>query len=745
MKETLSVSEDTPAIRKEKARLEKAEKQKLKVEKKAEQRVAKEERRQSRKSDKESSKREQEEQEAQQKLRVAEEQRKRDALQAVSSRAASAAVRVHNPPSSVGIVDELSNYLAASSLSDVTQQLDQQFEQMLDSKRTNPAAPPGFAPLSTSALPASSLLLTSRDEAAAARIDFAKLDRAMPTASRQTEASEQKREQQHEAEEDEDYQRYSEQQAAHLVPDEGEYEQIAEKEEDGKEDTEVQGEQDTGGNWDDEPDDEVDNGSTALDAAQLDIAALNLRDVTEEEMVLAMVSEFESKQAAEHGLTHDVSAADMSGQLGTHLLDQEEQGPDGFDRRSAREMRRRARENETEEERRKRKDAKYKQRAQDAAEGVLDWDWSSDSDMSASGDEESGEEDEYDEEEDEEVEDVDGEVDAAEDDDEDEDEEDEEKDEDESAEEDESVEAKDGSSRAVVCTCFQPLSSHDPAIIAAQIDSFVASDVSSSSHFGTHACAVHSSATELPLVCSLTVPVCFCCTALSSQAPELSFPPFGVPLHRSNVHRIGQLFSLATSSSGEGTARFTLCSRTDDTEAADNDALRSTVAACTRQCQQLADKCPVHVLPLLAEAPMNEAEVRRLTAASADKRARKAQRDERLAAKREAKADKARQKLQKKLQKMKDGLRLKQKKGKHAWQNAAGEEERRGKREQKAAKRMVGMATSSAIPIPETNTGHQMLLALGWKGGGLGKKSDGRDQPIAAVVKLNSKGLGFVR
>ena len=146
---------------------------------------------------------------------------------------------------------------------------------------------------------------------------------------------------------------------------------------------------------------------------------------------------------------------------------------------------------------------------------------------------------------------------------------------------------------------------------------------------------------------------------------------------------------------------------------------------------------------------MDEAEVRRLTEASMEKKARKKQREERLASKREAKADKARQKLQKRMDNMKARLKVKAKKGgKHAWQNQASKgekQERRAKKEEKTVKLMVGMATSSAVPIPVSNTGHQMLLALGWKGGGLGKKNDGRDEPVAAVVKLNMKGLGFGR
>ena len=220
-----------------------------------------------------------------------------------------------------------------------------------------------------------------------------------------------------------------------------------------------------------------------------------------------------------------------------------------------------------------------------------------------------------------------------------------------------------------------------------------------------------------------------------------------MPLHRSNVHRLAQLSGLATDSEGEGTARFTRCIKTELTQPADNAELQRAVTACTKQMQQLAESCPVHVLPLLQSAAMDEAEVRRLMAASADKKAKKKLREDRLAAKRTAKEDKARQKLQKRMDAMKARLQVKAKRGKHAWQNKAGgsADDKRAGREEKATKRMVGMAVSSAVPIPLSNTGHQMLLALGWKGGGLGKKSDGRDQPIAAVLKMNSKGLGFVK
>ena len=217
-------------------------------------------------------------------------------------------------------------------------------------------------------------------------------------------------------------------------------------------------------------------------------------------------------------------------------------------------------------------------------------------------------------------------------------------------------------------------------------------------------------------------------------------------LHRSNVHRLGQLFALATESEGDGAARFTRCTKTDCTQPASLAAILRTVAACTRQMQELADKCPVHVLPLLEAGTMDAAETERLTAASQEKKARKQRREEKLAAARLSKEEKTRHRLQKRMDKMKTKLASKShKKGKHAWQNKASEADKRAKRDEKSAKRVVGMAVSSAKPIPVSNTGHQMLLLLGWKGGGLGKKNDGRDEPVAAVLKMNSKGLGFTR
>ena len=157
---------------------------------------------------------------------------------------------------------------------------------------------------------------------------------------------------------------------------------------------------------------------------------------------------------------------------------------------------------ETEEEKRQRKEAKYKQRAQDAAEGILDWDWSSDSDTSAS--DEDSEEEEEDDEEDEQLDEE--ELDLSDEGDEDEEDEDEEgKSEDESIQDDASTEAGGKGGRGAVCTCFRPGSPHDPAIIAAQLESFIPADVSSRHTRHSHLTASPSCHRPLTLFPALVV------------------------------------------------------------------------------------------------------------------------------------------------------------------------------------------------------------------------------------------------
>ena len=61
----------------------------------------------------------------------------------------------------------------------------------------------------------------------------------------------------------------------------------------------------------------------------------------------------------------------------------------------------------------------------------------------------------------------------------------------------------------------------------------------------------------------------------------------------------------------------------------------------------------------------------------------------------------------------------------------------------RTARSLAVLSVGSSLPIPASNTGHRLLLQLGWRGGGLGRKGDGIALPIAATYKLNSQGLGF--
>ncbi len=45
-------------------------------------------------------------------------------------------------------------------------------------------------------------------------------------------------------------------------------------------------------------------------------------------------------------------------------------------------------------------------------------------------------------------------------------------------------------------------------------------------------------------------------------------------------------------------------------------------------------------------------------------------------------------------------------------------------------------------PIHAANIGHQMLLKLGWTGGGLGAAEQGIVEPIPVALKNNKRGLG---
>jgi len=51
--------------------------------------------------------------------------------------------------------------------------------------------------------------------------------------------------------------------------------------------------------------------------------------------------------------------------------------------------------------------------------------------------------------------------------------------------------------------------------------------------------------------------------------------------------------------------------------------------------------------------------------------------------------------------------------------------------------------SSSALPIPESNIGNQMLRGMGWEPGmGLGAQSNGIQEPIVTHIRPKYVGLG---
>ncbi|KYQ93779.1 hypothetical protein DLAC_05171 [Tieghemostelium lacteum] len=53
------------------------------------------------------------------------------------------------------------------------------------------------------------------------------------------------------------------------------------------------------------------------------------------------------------------------------------------------------------------------------------------------------------------------------------------------------------------------------------------------------------------------------------------------------------------------------------------------------------------------------------------------------------------------------------------------------------------IVAADVSPISSSNVGHMLLKSLGWSGGGLGVKGEGRDEPLQAVIRKNRIGLGF--
>jgi len=52
-------------------------------------------------------------------------------------------------------------------------------------------------------------------------------------------------------------------------------------------------------------------------------------------------------------------------------------------------------------------------------------------------------------------------------------------------------------------------------------------------------------------------------------------------------------------------------------------------------------------------------------------------------------------------------------------------------------------AAGNSMPIPHSNLGHQLLLRMGWQGGGLGSQQQGIEEPIQPSFLPIRKGLGW--
>ena len=195
------------------------------------------------------------------------------------------------------------------------------------------------------------------------RIDYAKLDSAvLPPSLADAALSEQKQKETAEEEdaaaadsslaahrdaEDSDFERYEQQQrAGRREDDAADYEEYQSIEGDDAEDA-----------AEDEADEEpVAASGREAEGVAADIAALQLQDLTEEEIIAALIADFDAKERKEaqgyDDLLEDVSATTMAEAMPARLLDGGEEA-------------------ETEARRRRRELAA--KRAEDAANGVLDW------------------------------------------------------------------------------------------------------------------------------------------------------------------------------------------------------------------------------------------------------------------------------------------------------------------------------------------------------------------------------------
>jgi hypothetical protein len=226
----------------------------------------------------------------------------------------------------------------------------------------------------------------------------------------------------------------------------------------------------------------------------------------------------------------------------------------------------------------------------------------------------------------------------------------------------------------------------------------------------------------------------------------MCFPPSTNSLHRAHIHRIAALYGLSHHSTGEGAARYTTVTRTANARPADAGKLTKLIASLTAQSAPLTASCPTHHPGAASARPEVED-------GGGAKRERKKARELALA----LNAKRKQEKLLRKMERMREKLRAKARGNKKSRKQPAvsaagsgGKEERGGRAgggevavSSRTARSLAVSSVASSHPIPASNTGHRLLLQLGWRGGGLGRNGDGIALPIAATYKLNSKGLGF--
>ena len=228
----------------------------------------------------------------------------------------------------------------------------------------------------------------------------------------------------------------------------------------------------------------------------------------------------------------------------------------------------------------------------------------------------------------------------------------------------------------------------------------------------------------------------------------MSFPPSTNAVHRSQIHRLAALYGLGSASLGSGEARYTSVTRLPSSHPANPSELSQLLAIF------LADMTERSQRRLVRKADEAVAAYPSHPSGPNLKTLRKKAREEKQQAKAAKRQDKEKRALLQKMAKMKAQLKARGKaggKGKNAWQQQQPDAGERGKAKigatgqgtgKVAGRGMAVASLASAVPIPLSNAGHRLLLLLGWKGGGLGRKNDGIVAPVSATLKLNNKGLG---